>query len=84
MMVYSPSMTKVQFSLPDELARAAKEAGLLAPEALQKLLREKLRADSIEALEKAWSHSADQDACAEEDRLIADAIKQARAARKAA
>ena len=83
-MVYQRRMTKVQFSLPDELARAADEAGLLAPEALQKLLREKLRADSIAALDKAWSHSRGGEISAKDDRLIAEAIQQVRAARKAA
>jgi hypothetical protein len=36
-------MTNLQISLPDDLARSALEEGLLAPEALEKLLRDRLR-----------------------------------------
>jgi hypothetical protein len=74
-------MTKVQFSLPDELAKAAAEAGLLAPEAMQAMLREKLRIEGMAALEKAWAKSGDVEPSAADEKLIAEAI---RAARKAA
>jgi hypothetical protein len=37
------SMTKIQIELPDSTAKAASEAGLLAPEALDRLLTEALR-----------------------------------------
>lgn len=45
------AMTKIQIELPDATARAAREAGLLTPEALERLLIEALRrkqaADSL-------------------------------------
>lgn len=36
-------MTTVQVTIPDSLAQQAKEAGLLTPEALEKLLSDALR-----------------------------------------
>jgi len=36
-------MTTVQVTLPDELAKQAKAAGLLTPEAMERLLAEALR-----------------------------------------
>lgn len=42
-------MTEIslQFSLPDGLARDARAAGLLAPDALQRLLEQELRRDAL-------------------------------------
>lgn len=37
-------MTTVQITLPDQLAREAKQAGLLSEAALEKLLRDQLQA----------------------------------------
>jgi hypothetical protein len=45
------TMTKIQIELPDATAQAARDAGLLTPEALERLLTEALRrkqaADSL-------------------------------------
>lgn len=43
-------MTTVEIDLPDELAKDAATAGLLAPDAMAVMLRERLRAGSIERL----------------------------------
>jgi hypothetical protein len=47
-------MTKIQIELPDAMAKAAKEAGLLTPQALKRLLAEAIRrrqaADSLLAI----------------------------------
>jgi hypothetical protein len=43
-------MTTIQITLPDELAKEAEQAGLLSPESLEQLLREKLRAQSFDQL----------------------------------
>jgi hypothetical protein len=47
-------MTKIQIELPDAMAKAAKDAGLLTPEALKRLLAEAIRrrqaADSLLAI----------------------------------
>jgi hypothetical protein len=40
-------MTTVEITLPDELAQEAETAGLLAPDALAGMLRERLRAERL-------------------------------------
>ena len=42
-------MTTVQITLPDQLAQEAQRAGLLSPAALEKLLREQLQAQRLDA-----------------------------------
>ena len=44
-------MATVQITLPDALAQEAMTAGLLAPERLERLLRDRLRADRIERMQ---------------------------------
>ena len=46
-------MATVQIELPDQLAQEAQSAGLLSPTALEKLLREQLRTQSMEQLRQA-------------------------------
>jgi len=46
-------MTTVQVTLPDALAQEAAQAGLLAPEKIASLLRQRLRAERIERLQAA-------------------------------
>jgi hypothetical protein len=46
-------MTTVQITLPDALAQEAANAGLLAPDKLAALLRQRLRAERIERLQAA-------------------------------
>ncbi len=46
-------MTTVQITLPDALAREAASAGLLAPEKMERILRERLRAERIERMNTA-------------------------------
>jgi hypothetical protein len=47
---HGAAVTTVQIELPEELARKAKEAGLLTPEALEQLIAEALRERRIERL----------------------------------
>ena len=46
-------MTTIQITLPDRLAQEAARAGLLAPEKIEGLLREQLRAERIRRLKAA-------------------------------
>ena len=46
-------MTTVQITLPDALAQEATKAGLLAPEKIERMLREGLRAERIERMKAA-------------------------------
>jgi hypothetical protein len=43
-------VTTVQITLPDALAQEATKAGLLAPEKIERMLRERLRAERIERM----------------------------------
>jgi hypothetical protein len=43
-------MTTVRITLPDELAREAERAGLLAPEAIERMLRDRLKAGRVSEL----------------------------------
>lgn len=71
-------MTRIQFSLPDELAKAASQAGLLAPEAMQAMLREMLKAKGMISLKKAWTRSGDIELSEPDEAMITDAIRHAR------
>jgi hypothetical protein len=46
-------MTTVQITLPDALAQEATKAGLLAPEKIERMLREGLRAERIQRMKAA-------------------------------
>lgn len=52
-------MTTVEISLPDTLALEAARAGLLAPDAIERLLRERLRAGRIDRLAGARARLAE-------------------------
>lgn len=52
-------MTKIQISLPDQLAEEARRAGLLSPERLEQLLREQLNAKRVEDLFLAMDRMAE-------------------------
>ena len=44
------TMTTVQIELPEKLARKTREAGLLAPKSMERVLREALRREAFEDL----------------------------------
>jgi hypothetical protein len=46
-------MTTLQITLPDALAQEATKAGLLAPEKIERMLREGLRVERIERMKAA-------------------------------
>lgn len=53
-------MTKIQIELSDDTAKAAREAGLLTPQALERLLTEALqRQDDIETLRREVQKGVD-------------------------
>lgn len=54
-------MTTLELSLPDTLAREAREAGLLAPPRLEKLLRDALRETAADRLFAAMDRMAAHD-----------------------
>ena len=54
-------MTTLELTLPDSLAREAREAGLLKPERLETLLRSALRESAVERLFGAMDKMAAHD-----------------------
>ena len=44
---HGAAVTTVQIELPEELARKAEEAGLLTPEAMESMLRERLQGEVV-------------------------------------
>jgi hypothetical protein len=46
-------MTTVQIELPDTLVKEARQAGLLTPEAIESMLRQRLRAQHVGELREA-------------------------------
>lgn len=71
-------MTTVEIELPDELARQAKEAGLLAPEKLESLLRDQLRKRAGEALHEIWERMPAEEVTPEIEQEIVTAVRAAR------
>lgn len=53
-------MTTVLITLPDALAQEAASAGLLAPEKIERILRERLRQERIERMKTARATLAAQ------------------------
>ena len=51
-------MTTFQITLPDALAQEAASAGLLVPEKLERILRERLRVERIERMKAARANLA--------------------------
>jgi hypothetical protein len=78
-------MTTVEIKLPDDLAQAAEQAGLLSPAALEELLRKQLRSQSTSAFIAAlreMDSSDDPEAITPE--VAAQEIALMRAERRAA
>lgn len=76
-------MTTVQISLPDKLAQEAKQAGLLSPDLLERLLREELKVQRRNALTMAMDRmsAVDEPAALSAEELEAE-IRILRADRK--
>lgn len=74
-------MTTVQIQLPDDLAQDAQAAGLLTPEALERLLREQLRKQAGERLHEAWQRLPDE-LTPEIEQMIDEEVRAARAERR--
>lgn len=77
-------MAELVVNLPDELAQRAREAGLLTNEAIEALLREKLRAQAGEDLRAMVRKVADDGTPAMSEEEIQAEIDAYRAERRAA
>jgi hypothetical protein len=75
-------MTEVTMMLSDTLAQEARAAGLLTPQAVEAMLRERLRSQRINELFSAMSNMAAVDLPLTETEIQAE-IEAARAERRA-
>jgi hypothetical protein len=74
-------MTTPNITIPDELARDARAAGLLDPKAVQALLREALRAKSRAGLQLLWSRLDDATLTPEIEAEVAAQVQKVRSRR---
>jgi hypothetical protein len=77
--VYLLSMTTIQLTLPDDLAKKATEAGLLSTEAIQELLREQLLRRAGESLRDIHSRMPREELTPEVEQEIVEAVQAYRA-----
>jgi len=75
-------MTTVEIELPEDLARRAKEAGLLTQEALESMLRERLRMQAGEALREMWARMPREELTPEIEQEIVEEVRAYRAERR--
>lgn len=75
-------MTEVTMNLPDALAQEARAAGLLTPQAVEAMLRERLRNQRVDELFAAMDNMADVEMPMTEAEIQAE-IEAARAERRA-
>ena len=81
---YHDPMTTVQITLPDDLARDAAKAGLLASEAMQVSLRRELRARAKATLDEIWQRPGNSELTDADEAEIAELVRKARKEGKAA
>ena len=74
---------EIKLSLPDSLAKEAQAAGLLTPEAIEKLVREAIRRRALVELKEAMERMAAVEGPVMTPEEIEEEIKAARAERRA-
>jgi hypothetical protein len=77
------AMTTLEISLPDGLAKEAKAAGLLSPDAIERMVREAIRRRAMEELKQAMDRMAAVAGPVMTPEEIQEEIKAARAERRA-
>lgn len=75
-------MTTIQIELPDDLAQDAQAAGLLNPEAIERLLRERLRKQAGDALRAMWNRMPREELTPADEQMIEEEIQAVRAERR--
>lgn len=75
-------MTTVQITLPDELAQQANAAGLLAPDAVEAMLREHLRRQAGERLREVLDRMPREELTPEIEQEIVHEVRAYRAERR--
>lgn len=77
-------MTTIQIQLPDDLAQDAQAAGLLTPDAIERLLRERLRQQAGDALRAMWNRMPHEELTPEIEEKINEEVQAVRAERQRA
>lgn len=75
-------MTSIEIQLPDKLAEDAQAAGLLTPEAIERLLREQLRKQAGEALRDMWARVPREELTPEIAQMINEEVQAVRQERR--
>ena len=75
-------MTTIQIQLPDELAQDAQAAGLLTPDAIERLLRDRLRRQAGDALRTMWNRMPREELTLEIEEMINEEVQAVRAERR--
>jgi hypothetical protein len=75
-------MTTIQIQLPDDLVQDAQAAGLLNPEAIERLLRERLRRQAGDALRSMWTRMPSEELTPEIEEMINGEVQAVRAERR--
>lgn len=75
-------MTTIQIQLSDDLAQDAQAAGLLTPDAIERLLRERLRLQAGDALRAMWNHMPAEALTPEIEEMINEEVQAVRAERR--
>lgn len=73
------NMTTVQINLPDELAQKAASVGLLTAEAMEAMLRERLRRRAGEVLQAMWQRGPREELTPEIEQEIVQEVRKVRA-----
>jgi hypothetical protein len=76
------TMTTIQLTLPDDLAKKASEAGLLSADAIQEMLREQLLRRAGESLQVIRRRMPSEELTPEIEREIVEAVQAYRAERR--
>ena len=76
-------MTTLEISLPDSLAEEAKAAGLLAPEAIEQMVREAIRRRAMKELKQAMGRMAAVEGPVMTPQEVQEEIRAARVERRA-
>ena len=69
---------ELKLNLPDELAQRAQSAGLLAPEAIESMLREQLKKQAGEQLRATWARLPREELTPEIEQEIVEAVREVR------
>ena len=75
-------MATIQIQLPDDLVQDAQAAGLLTPDTIERLLRERLRRQAGDALRAMWNRMPNEELTPEIEEMVTEEVRAVRAERR--